>query len=204
MGSSLGPTVIMAVGYNDYEDEYTGEIEDALAALRAAGVQRVLWPTLRATDHSYLTMNDDIRTAAERHPEMTVVDWNLYSRSHPDWFVEDGPHLYGFGARAMATLFHKALVDAGVVPAPPPVQIVTARLPDAREGRPYSARLVARGGVPPYRWSRAAPLPRGLLLAAGRLSGRPAARPGTYALRLRVLDSQGHAATRSLVLRVRG
>src|SRR5439155_16308182 len=166
-----------------------------------AGVQHVLWPTLRATDHSYLTMNDQIQAAAARHPELTVVDWNLYSRSHPDWFQQDGPHLYGYGARAMATLFHKALVDVGVV-APPP-QIVTARLPDAREGKPYSARLLVQGGVAPYRWSPVAPLPRGLRLAAGRLSGTPVARPGAYTLRVRVVDAQGRNAVRPIPLRVR-
>ena len=75
-GDALGPTVIVAVGYNDFEDEYAGNIEDALAALNKAGVKRVLWLTLRAARHPYLTMNDAIRAAAARHPEMTVVDWN--------------------------------------------------------------------------------------------------------------------------------
>jgi hypothetical protein len=202
LGSSLGQTVIMAVGYNDYEDEYAGEIEDALAALKAAGVQRVLWATLRATDHSYLTMNDDIRAAAARHPEMTVVDWNLYSRSHPDWFVGDGPHLYGYGAHAMATLFHKALVQVGV--APPPVLIATAKLPDASRGKPYAIRLLARGGEPPYRWAGTAPLPDGLILTSGRLVGVVSAAPGLYRLHLRVADAVGQTASRVIPLHVRG
>ena len=42
-GDTLGPTVIVAVGYNDFEDEYAGNIEDAIDALKAAGVKRVLW-----------------------------------------------------------------------------------------------------------------------------------------------------------------
>src|SRR4051794_6039490 len=37
MGSKLGPIVVVCVGYNDFEDQYAGNIEDALAALRAAG-----------------------------------------------------------------------------------------------------------------------------------------------------------------------
>ena len=204
LGASLGQTVIVAVGYNDYEDENAGEIEDALAALEAAGVHHVLWPTLRATDHSYLTMNDDIQAAATRHPEMTVVDWNVYSRSHPDWFVGDTPHLYGYGARAMATLFHKALVDVGVAPPTPPVRIVTAKLPDARRGKPYTVRLLARGGQPPYRWKQTAPLPRGLILTSGRLVGVPGAAPGPYKVKLRVSDSVGQTANRLIPLRVLG
>jgi hypothetical protein len=202
LGSGLGQTVIVAVGYNDYQDEYAAEIEDALAALKAEGVQHVLWATLRATDHSYLTMNDDIRAAAAKHPEMTVADWNLYSRSHPDWFVGDGPHLYGYGAHAMATLFHKALVQVGV--APPPVLIATAKLPEARRGKPYAARLAVRGGRPPYRWATAAPLPRGLILTGGRLVGIPGVAPGLYRLHLSVVDSAGQKAIRVIPLHVLG
>jgi len=46
LGSQLGPVVVVAVGYNDYETNYAGNIDDAMAAFRAAGVQRVLWVTL--------------------------------------------------------------------------------------------------------------------------------------------------------------
>jgi hypothetical protein len=204
LGSNLGATVIVAVGYNDYEREYAGEIEDALAALKSAGVQHVLWATLRATAHPYLTMNDDIRAAAARHPEMIVVDWNLYARSHPEWFVGDTPHLYGYGARAMATLFHKALVQAGVVAAPPPLQVATAKLPDAHRGKPYTALLLARGGQPPYRWKQTAPLPHGLILTSGRLVGIPTVPPKLYAVKVRVADSVGQAASRLIPLRIRG
>src|SRR5262249_47784801 len=42
LGPALGQTVIVDVGYNDFETEYAGYIEDALSALKAAGVQRVL------------------------------------------------------------------------------------------------------------------------------------------------------------------
>ena len=95
MGSKLGDTVIVAVGYNDFEDQYAGNIEDAINALTAAGVKRIFWLTLRAARHPYLTMNDDIAQAAARHPQVSVVDWNVYSRSHPDWFQTDGLHLLG-------------------------------------------------------------------------------------------------------------
>ena len=111
-GAALGETVIVAVGYNDYENQYADDIETALSSLRAAGVKRILWATLRAARNPYLTMNDAIREAAERNPDMTLVDWNLYSRSHPDWFQPDGIHLAGPGAEAMAQLFHDALVEA--------------------------------------------------------------------------------------------
>ncbi len=53
-----------------------------------------------------------------RHPTLTVVDWNLYSRSHPDWFQPDGLHLTDVGAIAMATLLHRSLDELGLVVAP--------------------------------------------------------------------------------------
>ena len=201
-GAALGPTVIVAVGYNDFEDEYAKSIESALQALDRAGVTRVLWPTLRAARHPHLTMNEAIRTAAERHPEMRVVDWNLYSRSHPDWFQEDGIHLTAAGVGSMATFFGRALVDLGIPL--PPVDVVTARLKEARLGVRYGARVVARGGRPPYRWSFRG-MPAGLhASAAGQLTGRPRGRTGMYGITASVVDSLGDRATRRIVIRVRG
>ena len=97
----------------------------------------MLWLTLRADRTSYLSMNDVIRAAATRHPELTVVDWNLFSRSHPDWFQDDGLHLDSVGALMMATLIHRSLDDLGLVAAPPVAKlaITTKALPAARVGR---------------------------------------------------------------------
>jgi hypothetical protein len=114
LGSKLGPNVVVSVGYNDFEEQYAQNIEDALAAFQAAGVKHVWWLTLRAAHHPYLNMNDDIAAAAARHPELSVVDWNVYSRSHPDWFQADGLHLLEAGADAMATIIHTTLLDDGV------------------------------------------------------------------------------------------
>ena len=93
LGAAVGPTVVIAVGYNDFEDHYASEIDDALAALDAASVKRIFWLTLRAAHHPYINMNDEIDAAAAKHPNMSVIDWNVYSRSHPDWFQADGLHL---------------------------------------------------------------------------------------------------------------
>ena len=53
LGRELGSVVVVIVGYNDYEASYGQNIEDALAAFRKAGVERVLWstpaPSARAT-----------------------------------------------------------------------------------------------------------------------------------------------------------
>ena len=201
LGSKIGDNVVVAVGYNDFEDQYAGNVEDALDALDAAGVKRVFWLTLRAAHHPYLTMNDAIASAAAKHPQMTVVDWNVYSRSHPDWFQTDGLHLLGPGAEAMATLIHKALLTAGV--AAKPARITTTTLPVAHRSKAYRAKLAATAGVKPYRWSLLERAPLGIHLQAnGTVSGTPRAKPGRYTFNVRVRDAIGSLATRRLTLRI--
>ena len=39
---------------------------------------------------------------------VVVVDWFAQSRENPDWFVSDGVHLTGKGARAYAKLIKQA------------------------------------------------------------------------------------------------
>jgi hypothetical protein len=201
----LGSTVVVAVGYNDYEDTFAATIETVLDAVDKTGVDHILWLTLRGERQSYLNMNDLVRAAAARHPELTVVDWNLYSRSHPDWFQPDGLHLTDVGAVAMATLVHRSLDDLGLV-APPPVRalaIVTKALPKARVGRLYVARLTASGGTSPIRWGRAAgTIPTGLTLRRdGRLTGTPRS-AGRRNFSVRATDASGRSVTRRLAIAI--
>ena len=203
LGSKIGPNVVMATGYNDYEDQYAGNIADALAALKAAGVKHVFWLTLRAAHHPYIAMNADIEAAAEDDPIVTVVDWNTYSRSHPDWFQSDGVHLLHPGSVAMATLIHSALAAGGVTT--PPVRIATRSLPVAKRGHAYRARLVARSGTAPYRWSLLERAPAGMhLLPNGVVEGVPSAKPGRYTFNVEVHDAAGYLAGQRLTLRIAG
>ncbi|MFL5962182.1 MAG: putative Ig domain-containing protein [Gaiellaceae bacterium] len=202
MGSKLGPYVVVSVGYNDFEDQYAQNIETALDAFKAAGVKRVWWLTLRAAHHPYINMNANIEAAAKTHPELNVIDWNVYSRSHPDWFQADGLHLLGPGSEGMANLIHKTLLDDGI--ALKPVHLVTAALPSGRRGQPYAAKLQASDGLAPYRWSLLARAPRGVHLEAdGRIIGRPLAKPGAYVLNVRVKDSAGSFDVRRITLRIK-
>ena len=205
LGPRLGRTVIVGVGYNDFEQTFAQDVEESVAALLEAGVTRILWTTLRAAREPYLNMNDDIREAAEKHPEMTVVDWNRYSRSHPDWFQNDGIHLFPAGGIAIATLLHTALTQPPAEPTSPApaaaVVLVAKPLAVARVGRTYAARLVARGGTAPYRWTvTSGVLPKGLRLHPdGRISGTPAS-TGQARLVLRAADAKGLTASRRAVL----
>jgi hypothetical protein len=201
MGAQLGANVVVSVGYNDYEDQYAQNIEDALDAFKAVGVKHVWWLTLRAAHHGYVNMNDNIETAAQHHPELTVIDWNVYSRSHPDWFQSDGLHLLQTGANAMATLIHKTLIDDQV--ALKPVQVTTSALPPARRGKLYAVKLRATLGLAPYRWSLLERAPKGIHLEAdGRIIGKPLAKPGSYLLKVVAKDAAGSLTVRRLTLRI--
>ena len=201
VGPRIGDNVVVAVGYNDFEDQYAANIEDAINALTAAGVKRIWWLTLRAVRHPYLTMNADIQDAAARHPQVSVIDWNVYARSHPDWFQDDGLHLLPHGADAMAGLIHKTLVAAGV--ATPPARVTTRQLPVAHRGTGYRARLVAVAGVPPYRWSLLERAPEGIHLAPnGSVRGAPRAKAGRYTFDVQVRDAFGSLTVRRLTLRI--
>ena len=201
-GASLGPTVLVVMGYNDSQRTFAASVEASIRALLQARVQRILWATLRAARHPYVEMNDVLFAAAGRHPEVTVVDWNKYSRSHPEWFQNDGLHVERVGGVALATFLHEAIVKA--LRSPLPLVLTTKHLPAAQVGRPYAVRLAARGGRPPYRWHViGGSLPRGLRLAAGgRITGVPARRVRA-AVSLRVVDADGRAVTRRHVLVVR-
>jgi Putative Ig domain len=201
LGTKLGANVVIAVGYNDFEDQYARDIQDALAALKSAGVKHVWWLTLRAAHHPYIPMNADIEAAAQTSTFMTVVDWNVYSRSHPSWFHADGLHLQPAGADAMATLIHSALLTGGVTT--PSVRVSTASLPVAHRGSRYLAHLAAAAGIAPYRWSLLERAPAGIHLEPnGAIDGVPRARAGRYAFAVRVRDAAGSLATRQLTLRI--
>jgi hypothetical protein len=171
LGPELAPTVVVEMGYNDYEETYPESVEQAIAALLDAGAKHILWVNLREAQGSFVSMNRAVEEAARVHPAVTIVDWNLLSANHPDWFQNDGIHLVYPGAMAMASLLHSAIERSLV----PPPAVVPGRLPPARAGRRYTAPLRVRGGIAPVRWTLVSgALPRGLrLLASGRIAGVP-------------------------------
>jgi hypothetical protein len=188
-GAGLGDTVVIAVGYNDPEDEYAREIDAVVAALHAAGVSRILWLTLREVRHPYVTMNAAIAAAAARTPGMTMVDWNAASRTFPGWFA----------------LVRRALGAVGAAPVQPVLVITPPRgvTAPARVGRRLSVPLAARNGVLPYRWKRLdGLLPRGVHVErSGAIEGVPR-EPGRFRLTVRVTDAVGVTAERPLTLTV--
>ncbi len=207
LGRELGPVVVVAVGYNDYENNYADNIEETLRVLEKSGVEHVLWATLREERQSWARMNEMIAAAAKKHTEVTVIDWNDRARVHPDWLQPDGIHLTPAGAQGMASMINDSLVSLGVATGAGTVarqlSIAAGTLPRALVGRPYSARLQARGGTAPYRWTRVsgAMAPGLRLTSSGLVKGTPK-RLGRYRIVFRVVDGAGATRTRAFVLGV--
>jgi hypothetical protein len=113
-GHGLGPVVVMNVGYNDWVAVY--DVDRVMHALKAAGVQTVIWVTLKEVGSYasiYTQTNARIRSADRRwRSSMVVADWNAYSRGKP-WFGADGLHLSPTGAMRLAR-FLRPLVLAGM------------------------------------------------------------------------------------------
>lgn len=198
-GPDLGDTVLVEVGYNDPTPTFADEVEHSIQALLQSGVKHILWSNLHGWTQQIVDMNAVLAAAAQRHPELTVIDWNGYASDHWSWFQGDNIHLSYDGAMAIAPLFNTALAQV----IGPALVVDTTSLPRARVGRPFATRLVAHGGLKPYAWRIVkGQLPRGLTLRPdGRILGRPR-RSGQIRLVVRATDAQGRIATTREALRI--
>ncbi len=121
LGSQLGPIVVVDVGYNDVAASYGSGLDEVMGALVAAAVQHVVWVTLSETQPAWVQIDDQIRAAAARWPQLTVADWAPFAAGKP-WFNPNDPaHLNYDGTVALATFLRPFLLTAcGAACAPPP------------------------------------------------------------------------------------
>jgi hypothetical protein len=106
-GDALGRVVVMNVGYNEGPGTY--DVNRVMKALRTAGVDGVVWVTLRERRSVYAGINARIRQAAGRWKSFAVADWNAVSSGKP-WFGGDGLHLNAAGAYALSGLIRQKVV----------------------------------------------------------------------------------------------
>jgi len=105
--STLGPVVVVNVGYNDWAAAY--DVDKVMLALEAAKVRTVVWVTLRESTSNYAQINAAIRKGARRWPDLVVADWDAYSRGKP-WFISDGLHLTPIGAKGLSRLLRPVVL----------------------------------------------------------------------------------------------
>lgn len=108
-GGALGSVVVMNVGYNEGSSGY--DVNAVMRALRRAGVDHVVWVTLREQRSVYTSINGRIRQADGRWKLLTVADWNAASAGKP-WFGSDGLHLNSSGAYALSGLIRQKVLAA--------------------------------------------------------------------------------------------
>jgi hypothetical protein len=107
----LGDVVVLDLGYNDMADAsvFHERIDAMMQAL--AGVPRVVWLTQSLFQPARGAMNDELRAAATRYPNLDVADWGAQVSAHPDYVYADGLHLTPAGRAAFAAVV-KDRVDA--------------------------------------------------------------------------------------------
>ena len=100
LGGDLGPIVVIDVGYNDVSDAYSAGLDEVMQALIANGVQRVVWVTLEESEGVWRVINDQIRAAPARWPQLVVADWGPTVADKP-WLFKDLVHFNHDGAVAL-------------------------------------------------------------------------------------------------------
>jgi hypothetical protein len=121
----LGSTVVVLVGYNDYEDQFVRDVGTVMRALVARDVTRVLWLTLTERRPDWSRMNDLLRSTAKGWPQLEVLEWKEAAAS--SWFRDDDIHMTPEGAIGLARYIHAALEARGIAAptasASPPVNV---------------------------------------------------------------------------------
>jgi hypothetical protein len=112
-GGGIGRVAVVYVGHNDVPGEYAHDLDLTMQALVAASVRVVIWVPLKEDRPGYRAMNESIREATKRWPQLELADWSTQSLGRPAWFAADGLHLSVKGAIALAR-FLRARIDAVV------------------------------------------------------------------------------------------
>jgi hypothetical protein len=110
-GRGLGDVLVVDVGYNESAQGYREGMRSVIRTALGQGARRVVWVTLREQRDVYRSINAVIRAEARAWPQVSVADWNAYSKQEA-WFRRDGLHLTTRGAEEMATFLRPFVLRA--------------------------------------------------------------------------------------------
>jgi len=103
----LPPTIVVHMGTNgSFSDE---QFDQMMAVL---GKRKVFFVNAREPRTWEKEVNDRLATDVRTYPNAHLIDWHDFGGVHDNWFVSDGIHLTGAGARGYADLIHQHL-EAG-------------------------------------------------------------------------------------------
>ncbi|RRF90455.1 MAG: hypothetical protein DUD33_03320 [Coriobacteriaceae bacterium] len=85
----VGDTVIFSIGSNGAITQ-----SDLDAIYKAVGTKRKLWFVNDRVPKAWCDANNSLlKSFADAHKSVGVIDWYSYSSGHDDWFWDDGTHL---------------------------------------------------------------------------------------------------------------
>ncbi len=142
----LGEVVVLNLGnnYNGDEVAFAAEVEEAMTVL--AEVDHVIWLTVGEYEPEQVEVNTVLRSAAEVHRNLVLLDWNTIWQNSDGWTGYDDLHLTPEGsevyARFVARGVRKVTRLADVVPAPNPAEpeIVTKGSVPSGSGKGETSR----------------------------------------------------------------
>lgn len=121
---------VIMTGYNDRASTFESDLERIMSAARSRGVRRVVWLTYSRELRSdkggpdaaqvYEFHNTLLRSAGERHHDLTVADWSGIARARPEWVHSDGIHFTNDGSYGNADFMSRAVAYATGRPCPVP------------------------------------------------------------------------------------
>jgi lysophospholipase L1-like esterase len=105
--AQAAPTWVIMLGTNNRGDEndlanLRSWIREIRTARDGRPRQHVYWVTPHRPDeydggmstHTLDALTDALRAEAARRPWLTVLDFDLLAREHPEWFAQDGARLH--------------------------------------------------------------------------------------------------------------
>lgn len=110
--AEIGQVVViqMSNNYGDDEAQWADQIDTMFDVLD--GVREVVFLTVSEFQADRRQVNDELRAALERHPNMVLADWNLWGALNPAFLAGDGLHLTVKGAHAMAQMIADRVGEA--------------------------------------------------------------------------------------------
>lgn len=109
LGPAMGDIAVIHVGYNDSGAQY--DMARVMAALKARGVERVVWVNLQRIAPFAPGVNAAISRAAARYGWLQVGNWNARSAGR-SWFTSDRDHVTPSGAYALAAFYREEIARA--------------------------------------------------------------------------------------------
>ena len=126
-------TLVVATGYNDAAGGFADAFRAIVAQARTQGVERIVWFTLRTnvtyvspgelgTQETFAANNETLRqlVASGQYPDVTIADWDAYTKQLGSWFADDGVHYRSIAAWGAADYLSRLLAHLDGRPCPLP------------------------------------------------------------------------------------